>query len=179
MFFPTRGFKVGGKYELYSNLSVTESGVTEIAWQKDIGRLESHSKDSHTTRLDSLDSEVCDIKMSLLELYDKVSTVTFMLDTFMKDMKGMVVEEVTVEEEPVEKDKEVSKEEEATQKGKIAEEEEKKEEEEKEAEKEENPEEIDATPIQTISQSPVKATPITTSPRKPKASKKRKTRSRK
>ena len=42
-----------------------------------------------------------------------------MLDTFMKDMKGMVVEEVTieedVEEEPSEKEKNASKEGEAAQ----------------------------------------------------------------
>ena len=131
---------------------------------KKIGWLESHSKDNHTThsRLDSLDSEVCDIKMSLLELHDKVFTVTFMLETFMKDMKGMVVEEVTVEEEPIEKEKEVSKEEEATQEGKKAEEEE------KDAEEEENPKEIVATPIKEPSPPSVETTPITTSPGNPR-----------
>ena len=39
------------------------------------------------------------MKMSILSLHDKVSTLTFMLDTFMKEMKGMVVEDVVVEEE--------------------------------------------------------------------------------
>ena len=79
---------------------------------KKIGRLEPHFEENQTihTRLESLDFEVCGIKVSLLELHNKVSTLTFMLDTFMKDMKGMVVEEVTVEEEPVEQE-EVSKEE--------------------------------------------------------------------
>ena len=114
--------------------------------------MESHSKDNHTThsRLDSL------------ELHDKVFTVTFMLETFMKDMKGMVVEEVTVEEEPIEKEKEVSKEEEATQEGKKAEEEE------KDAEEEENPKEIVATPIKEPSPPLVETTPITTSPGNPR-----------
>ena len=40
--------------------------------------------------------------MSIFGLHDKVSTLTFMLDTFMKEMKGMVVEDVVVEEEQVE-----------------------------------------------------------------------------
>ena len=110
---------------------------------KNISCLQPHSKELQTThsRLESLDSEVCEIKVSLLELHDKVCTLTFMLDSLMKDMKGMVVEEVTVEEEEVEKEKEVSKEEEATEEEK---EEEKKDEEKKEKE---NPEEVDATPI--------------------------------
>ena len=169
-------FKVGGKYELYSNLSVTEKEELQRLHGKKIGRLEPHSKENQTThsRLESLDSEVCEMKVSLLELHDKVSTLTFMLDTFMKDIKGMVVEQVTVEEEPVEKE-EVSKEEEATQEGKKGEEEEKKEE---DKEKREREEEIDATPIQTITPSN-EVTPIATSPGKPKATKTRKTRSRK
>ena len=140
-------FKVGGKYELYSNLSVTEKKKLQKLHGKKIGRLEPHSKENHTThsRLESLDSEVCEIKVSLLELHDKVSKLTSMLDTFMKDMKGMVVEEVIVEEdvkeEPAKKDKKVSKEGKATQEGKKAEEEEK-----EEKEKEEKEQEIDATP---------------------------------
>ena len=114
-------FKVGGKYELCTNLSVTEKEELQKLHGKKIGRLEPHSKESHTThsRLESLDSEVCEIKVSLLELHDKVSKLTSMLDTFMKDMKGMVVEEVTieedVEEEPSEKEKNASKEGEAAQ----------------------------------------------------------------
>ena len=87
--------------------------------------------------------------MSLLELHDKVSKLTSMLDTFMKDMKGMVVEEVIVEEdvkeEPAKKDKKVSKEGKATQEGKKAEEEEK-----EEKEKEEKEQEIDATPSKQV-----------------------------
>ena len=39
------------------------------------------------------------MKTSLLDLHDKVSTLTFILDTFMKEIKGMVVEDVVVEEE--------------------------------------------------------------------------------
>ena len=155
---------------------MTEKEELQIFHGKKIVRLEPHYKENQTThsRLKSVVSEVCEIKVSLLELHDTVSILTFMLDTFMKDMKGMVVEEVTVEKEPVKKEEvskeEVSKEEEATQEGKEAEEEE------KEAEKKENPKEIDATSIQTIPPT-VEATPITTSPGKPKASKKRKTRS--
>ena len=82
---------------------------------KKTSRLEPHFKKNQTTHshLESLDSEVCGIKVSLLKLHDKVSILTFMLDSFMKDMKEMVVEEVTVEEEEVEKEKEVSKKEEA------------------------------------------------------------------
>ena len=139
-------FKVGSKYELYSNLSVAEKKELQKLHGKKIGRLEPHSK-SHTThsRPQSLDSEVCQIKVSLLELRDKVSKLTSMLDTLMKDMKGMVVEEVIVEEdvkeEPAKKDKKVSKEGKATQEGKKAEEEEK-----EEKEKEEKEQEIDATP---------------------------------
>ena len=39
------------------------------------------------------------MKTSLLDLHDKVFTLTFMLDTFMKVMKGMVVEDVVVDED--------------------------------------------------------------------------------
>ena len=87
----------------------------------------------------------------------------------------MIVEEVTVEEgveeEHVEKEKEVSKEGKAAQDGKEAEEE------------EENKEETVATLIKQTSTPPtVEATPVaevTASPGKMKASKKRKTRSKK
>ena len=129
--------------------------------------MELYSTKNQTTHslLESLDFEVCGIKVSFLELHDKVSTLTFMLDSFMKDMKGMVVEEVTVEEEADEK------EEEANQEGEKAEEEKK----EAEKEVEENPEIVDATPIQTIPPS----VEINTSLGKPKSSKKRKTKSRK
>ena len=93
-------FKVGGKYELYSNLSVIEKEELQKLHGKKIGQLEPHSKKNQTThsRLESLDSAVCEIKVSLLELHDKLSTLTFMPHTFMKHMKGIVVEEVTVEE---------------------------------------------------------------------------------
>ena len=55
--------------------------------EKKIVRLEHDSKDNRTShsRLESLDFEVSNIKLSLLELHDRVSTLTFMLDTFMKD----------------------------------------------------------------------------------------------
>ena len=67
---------------------------------KKIFRLEPQIND-HTThsRLESLDYEVSNIKISLLELHDKVSTVTLMLDSFMKEIKEMVVEDVVEEEE--------------------------------------------------------------------------------
>ena len=83
-----------------------------------------------------------------------------MLETFMKDMKGIVVEEMTVEEdvekEPAEKEKKVLKEGEAAQKGTEAEKE------------EENQRKIVATPVQTTSPPPtIKATPVTISPNKP------------
>ena len=75
-------FKVGGKYELYSNLSMTEKEELQRLHGKKIVRLESHSKENQTTHfcLESLDFEVYGIKVSLLELHDKVSTLTFMLD---------------------------------------------------------------------------------------------------
>ena len=37
--------------------------------------------------------------MFILVLHDKVSTLSFMLDTFIKEMKGMGIEDVLVEEE--------------------------------------------------------------------------------
>ena len=59
-------------------------------------QLKEHTTISH---LQSLDLEVSEMKTSLLDLHDKVSTLTFILDTFMKEIKGMVVEDVVVEEE--------------------------------------------------------------------------------
>ena len=96
-------FKINGKYELYSHLSSTDKEDLLKIHGKRLSRLEPHIKE-HTTlsRLQSLDLEVGGIKTSLLDLHDKVSTLTFMLDTFMKDMKGMVVEDVVVEEDVVE-----------------------------------------------------------------------------
>ena len=93
-------FKVDGKYELYSNLSSTDKEDLQKIHGKRLTRLEPHIKE-HTTlsRLQSLDLEVGEMKSSLLALHDKVSTLTFMLDSFMKEMKGMVVEDVVVEEE--------------------------------------------------------------------------------
>ena len=49
------------------------------------------------------DSEVSERKISILGLHDKVSTLTFILDTFMKEMKGTDVEDVVVDEEIEEK----------------------------------------------------------------------------
>ena len=122
---------------------------------KRFSRLDPHIKE-HTTlsRLQSLDLEVSEMKTSLLDLHDKVSTLTFMLDIFTKDMKGMVVEDVVVEEDV---DKGVAA---KPQEDTVMEEEKEKEgEKEKEVadevkayEKEEEviPEAVDATPIQTI-----------------------------
>ena len=58
-----------------------------------------------------INSEVSEIKLSLLELHDKVSALTFMLDTFMKVIKGMVVEDMVVEEEVEEENTDEKKEE--------------------------------------------------------------------
>ena len=93
-------FKVNHKYELYSNLSTTDKEDLQKIHGKRLTRLEPHIQ-THTTlsRLQSLDLEVGEIKSSLLILDDKVSILTSMLDTFMKEMKGMVVEDVVVEEE--------------------------------------------------------------------------------
>ena len=126
------------------------------------------------------------MKISKLDLHDKVFTLTFILDTFIKKMKGMVVEDVVVEEEEVEESNAEEKKEDAAmeedeekseEKEEKEKEEEKKEEEKKEKEKNgiHNAEEVDATPIQTIPPS----VEITTSPGKPTPSKKRKTSSRK
>ena len=89
-----------GKYELYSNLSSSDKEDLQKIRGKRLSRLEPHIQE-HTTlsRLQSLDLEVGEMKSSLIDLHDKVSTLTFMLDTFMKEMKGMVVEDVVVEEE--------------------------------------------------------------------------------
>ena len=112
-------FTVGGKCELYSNLSVIEKEELQKLYGKKTVCLEPHSRDYHTTHssLESLDFEVRNIKLSLLEFHDKVSTLTFTLDTFLKEMKVMVVEDVVgeeeVEENNDEKEEEVSKEGEA------------------------------------------------------------------
>ena len=109
-------------------------------------------------------------------MHDKVSTLTFMLDTFMKEMKGMVVEDVVVEEEVNEGDVAVPQEDVTMKEAKEKEKDEKKETADGQTDNEvEIPIDVDSTPIQTIP-------PIvdeTTSPGKPKPSKKRKTRSRK
>ena len=119
------------------------------------------------------------MKTSLLDLHDKVSTLTFMLDTFMKDMKGMVVQDVVVEEDVDEgvatkpqedtvmeevKEKEGEKEKEVADEGKAD-----------EKEEEVIPEAVDATPIQTIPPT----IEVTTSLGQTKPSKKRNTRSKK
>ena len=96
------------------------------------------------------------MKMSILGLHDKVSILTFMLDKFMKEMKGMVVKDVFVEEE-VEEKKEEAAMEEAKEKA-------------EKKEKNEKEEDIFATPIQTVSPPTVEVTPITTLPDKPKVS---------
>ena len=92
-------FKIDGKYELYSNLSSAVKDNLQKIHGKRLSRLEPHIKE-HTTisHLQSLELEVREVKTSLLELHDKVSVLTFMLDTFMKEMKGMVVDDVVVEE---------------------------------------------------------------------------------
>ena len=145
---------------------------------KRLSRLEPHIQE-HTTlsRLKYLDLEVGEMKSSLLDLHDKVSTLTFMLDTFMKEMKGMVVEDVVVEEEVDDGNAAEPKEDE------VMEEVKEKKEEDKEAAEEQLVKEVDipvdvdeTTPIQTI---PLTVNDAPTSPGKPKPSKKRKTRSRK
>ena len=93
-------FKIHGKYELYSHLSSSDKEDLQKIHGKRLSRLEPQLKE-HTTlsRLQSLDLEVSELKTSLVDLHDKVSTLTFMLDTFIKEMKGLVVEDVVVEEE--------------------------------------------------------------------------------
>ena len=170
-------FKIHGKYELYSHLTSTEKEDLQKIHGKRLSRLEPHIKE-HTTfsRLQSLDLEVGEMKSSLLDLHDKVSTLTFMLDTFMKDMKGMVVEDVVVEEEVDEGVAAMPQEDVVMEEAKEKEGEKEKEADEEQTDKEmEIPVAVDTTPIQTI-------TPTvdeTTSPGKPKPSRKRKTRSRK
>ena len=115
------------------------------------------------------------MKSSLLDLHDKVSTLTFMLDTFMKDMKGMVVEDVVVEEDVDEGVAAMTQEDVVMEETKEKEGEKEKEADEEQTDKEmEIPVAVDTTPIQAI-------TPTvdeTTSPGRPKPSRKRKTRSR-
>ena len=122
------------------------------------------------------------MKTSLLDLHDKVSTLTFMFDTFMKEMTGMVVEDVVVEEDVDEDISAKPQEDVVMQEVKekagdkeVANKEKEKEKKEAEQEEEENPEAVDATPIQTISPT----IEVTTSPGQTKPSKKRKTLSRK
>ena len=176
---PLRIFKIHGKYELYSHLSLSEQEDLQKIYGKKLSRLEPQLKE-HTTLscLESLDSEVSEMKMSILGLHDKVSTLTFMLDAFMKEMKGMVVEDVVVEEEVEEGNVEEKMDDAAMEEEEDKAEE--KEEEEKEEEKEnEMAEEVNATLIQTIPPPTVETTPETTTLAKSKASKKRKTRSKK
>ena len=119
------------------------------------------------------------MKTSLHDLHDKVFTLTFMLDTFMKEMKGMVVEDVVVEEDVDEdvaaKPQEDAVMEEAKEKEGEKEAANKEKEEEKEVAKEEEviPVAVDAAPIQTIP--PIVDETTSTGPTK--SSKKRKTRS--
>ena len=170
-------FKIHGKYELYSHLTSTEKEDLQKIHGKRLSRLEPHIKE-HTTfsRLQSLDLEVGEMKSSLLDLHDKVSTLTFMLDTFMKDMKGMVVEDVVVEEEVDEGVAAMPQEDVVMEEAKEMEGENEKEADEKQTDKEmEIPVALDTTPIQTITST----VDETTSPGKPKPSRKRKTRSRK
>ena len=100
-----------------------------------------------------------------------------MLDSFMKEMKGMVVEDMVVEEEINEGDDTVPQEDVITKEAKEKEEEEEKEDAaEGQIDKEvEIPIDVDSTPILNIPQT----VDGITSPGKPKPSKKRKRRSRK
>ena len=64
-------FKVNGKYELYSHLSISKKEELQRIHGKKISWLEHQPKD-HTTqsRRESHDSEVSDIKLSLFQLHD-------------------------------------------------------------------------------------------------------------
>ena len=116
------------------------------------------------------------MKSSLLDLHDKVSTLTFMLDTFMKEMKGMVVEDVVVEEEVDEGVAAMPQDDVVMQEAKEMEGEKEKEANEEQTYKEmEIPVAVDTTPTQTIPPT----VDETTSPGKPKPTKKRKARSKK
>ena len=79
-------FKVHVKYELYLHLFVSNKDDLQKIHGKKLSRLELAQLKEHTTHshLQSLVSEVSEMKMSILGLHDKVSTLTFMLDTFMK-----------------------------------------------------------------------------------------------
>ena len=172
-------FKIHDKYELYSNLSSNDKENLQKVHGKRLNRLEPLIKE-HTTlsRLQSLDLEVGEMKSSLLALHDKVSTLTFMLDSFIKDMKGIVVEDVVVEEEVVDGDATVPKEDEGMEKAKEQKEGEEAEKKivEDEAEKKDVSVDVaDTTPIQTV---PPTVDELTSSG-KPEPSKKRKRRSRK
>ena len=124
--------------------------------------------------------EVGEMKSSLHALHDKVSILTSMLDTFMKEMKGMIVEDVVVEEE-VADDAAAPEEDVGMEKAKEHREGEEKEKEIAEEEaKEEDVKEIaeeiaDEVPIQVVP--PIDDEQAT--PGKPETSKKRKRRSRK
>ena len=174
-------FKVHDKYELYSNLSSDDKEHLQKLHGKRLNRLEPLIKE-HTTlsRLQSLDMEVGEMKSSLHALHDKVSILTSMLDTFMKEMKGMVVEDVVVEEE-VADDAAAPEEDVGMEKAKEHREGEEKEKEIAEEEaKEEDVKEIaeeiaDEVPIQVVP--PIDDEQAT--PGKPETSKKRKRRSRK
>ena len=186
-------FKVNGKYDLFSNLSCDEKDNLRKIHGKRLSRLEPHLKE-HTTisYLQSLEVEVGEVKTSLLDLHDKVSVLTYMLDTFMKEMKGMVVEDVVVEEtvqegtaepqefeKPEEKHKEAEQEKEAepekgTEQEAVKAEKEVEAEKMPEKEKEKEEEEIVmVTPLQTISPT------VTDTISSGRTSKRRKTRSRK
>lgn len=105
-------FKVNGMYELYLHLSIFENEDVQKIHGKKLSRLEAQLKEQTThSRLQSLDFEVSEMKMSILVIHDKVSTLTFMLDTFMKEIKGVVVEDVVVEEEVEEGEADEKKEE--------------------------------------------------------------------
>ena len=85
-------FKIHGKYKLYLHLSSYEKEDLQKIHGKRLSRLEPQLKEQTTlSRLQSLELEVSELKTSVLDLHDKVSTLTFMLDTFMKEMKALVV----------------------------------------------------------------------------------------
>ena len=81
-------------------MSAVEKEELKKIHGKKLSRLEPQLKDYTThTRLESLDLEVSELKLSLLDLHDKVSSITSMLENFIKEIKGMIVGEVEVKEE--------------------------------------------------------------------------------
>ena len=174
-------FKVNDKYELYSNLSSADKEDLQKIHGKRLTRLEPPNQ-VHTTlsRLQSLDLEVGEMKSSLLTLHDKVSTLTSMLDTFMKEMKGMVVEDVVVEEEVADDDAAVPKENEVMEEAEEQREERGEENKDDEEQTDKKVDEVADDGVQTI---PIQIIPPTdddhATPGKPAPSKKRKRRSRK